>query len=92
MAPETTSAKRAAGPIWIRFVFWGRRYQPITTGVHAGTYWIGYPTTPALNSNPSMKRTKLLSVEPVERNWKPQWQATLNQFNLFSGPPKLTPR
>lgn len=29
-----------------------------------------------------------LKVEPVEREWKPQWQATLNQFNLFSGPPK----
>jgi hypothetical protein len=29
-----------------------------------------------------------LKVEPVEREWKPQWQAALNQFNLFSGPPK----
>ena len=29
-----------------------------------------------------------LKVEPVEREWKPEWQATLNQFNLFSGPPK----
>jgi hypothetical protein len=27
-------------------------------------------------------------VEPVEREWKPQWQAVLNQFNLFSGAPK----
>lgn len=29
-----------------------------------------------------------LKVEPVERNWKPEWEATLRQFNLFSGPPK----
>jgi hypothetical protein len=29
-----------------------------------------------------------LKVEVVDREWKPQWQATLNQFNLFSGPPK----
>lgn len=29
-----------------------------------------------------------LKVEPVERKWKPQWQDVLNQFNLFSGPPK----
>ena len=29
-----------------------------------------------------------LKVEPVEREWKSQWQAVLNQFNLFSGPPK----
>jgi hypothetical protein len=29
-----------------------------------------------------------LKVEPVEREWKPQWQSTLQQFNLFSGPPK----
>ena len=29
-----------------------------------------------------------LKVESVEREWKPQWQATLNQFNLFSAPPK----
>ena len=29
-----------------------------------------------------------LKVEPAEREWKPEWQATLNQFNLFSGPPK----
>jgi hypothetical protein len=29
-----------------------------------------------------------LKVEPVERNWKPEWDAALRQFNLFSGPPK----
>jgi len=29
-----------------------------------------------------------LKVDSVERSWKPQWQATLDQFNLFSGPPK----
>lgn len=29
-----------------------------------------------------------LKVEPIERDWKPEWQATLNQFHLFSGPPK----
>jgi hypothetical protein len=29
-----------------------------------------------------------LKVEAVDRDWKPQWQATLNQFSLFSGPPK----
>jgi hypothetical protein len=29
-----------------------------------------------------------LKVEPVERQWKPQWQATLKQFTLFGGPPK----
>ena len=29
-----------------------------------------------------------LKVDPVEREWKSQWQAVLNQFNLFSGPPK----
>lgn len=29
-----------------------------------------------------------LKIEPAERDWKPQWQNTLNQFNLFSGPPK----
>lgn len=29
-----------------------------------------------------------LKVEPVEREWKSQWQGVLNQFNLFSGPPK----
>ncbi|MDX1981116.1 MAG: hypothetical protein SFV51_12670 [Bryobacteraceae bacterium] len=30
-----------------------------------------------------------LKVEPVERHWKPEWEATLRQFNLFSGQPKL---
>jgi len=29
-----------------------------------------------------------LKIEPVEREWKSQWQATLSQFTLFSGPPK----
>jgi hypothetical protein len=29
-----------------------------------------------------------LKVERSEREWKPQWQATLNQFSLFGGPPK----
>jgi hypothetical protein len=29
-----------------------------------------------------------LKVEAVERGRKPQWQATLNQFSLFGGPPK----
>ncbi len=29
-----------------------------------------------------------LRVEPVERNWKPQWQDALKQFNLYSGLPK----
>jgi hypothetical protein len=29
-----------------------------------------------------------LKVEPVERDWKPQWQDALKQFSLFSGPPK----
>jgi hypothetical protein len=29
-----------------------------------------------------------LKVEPVEREWKSTWQDVLNQFNLFSGPPK----
>jgi hypothetical protein len=29
-----------------------------------------------------------LKVEQAERDWKPQWQAKLNQFSLFSGPPK----
>jgi hypothetical protein len=29
-----------------------------------------------------------LKIEPVERDWKPQWQDVLNQFNLFSGQPK----
>lgn len=29
-----------------------------------------------------------LKVEPTERQWKPEWEATLRQFNLFSGKPK----
>jgi hypothetical protein len=29
-----------------------------------------------------------LKVEAVEREWKPEWQATLKQFHLFSGRPK----
>jgi hypothetical protein len=29
-----------------------------------------------------------LKVERVDRDWKPQWQAVINQFTLFSGPPK----
>ncbi len=29
-----------------------------------------------------------LKVEAAERNWKPEWEATLKQFRLFSGPPK----
>jgi hypothetical protein len=29
-----------------------------------------------------------LKVEPVERTWKPQWQATLDQFSLFGNSPK----
>jgi hypothetical protein len=29
-----------------------------------------------------------LKVEPVERQWKPQWQAALKQFTLFGEPPK----
>jgi hypothetical protein len=29
-----------------------------------------------------------LKVEPSEREWKPEWQSTLMQFNLFSGQPK----
>ena len=29
-----------------------------------------------------------LKVEPAERDWKPEWQDTLKQFHLFSGPPK----
>ena len=29
-----------------------------------------------------------LKIEPVERTWKPEWEATLRQFNLFSGQPK----
>ncbi len=33
-----------------------------------------------------------LKVEPVERQWKPEWEATLRQFNLFSGSPKTAQR
>jgi hypothetical protein len=29
-----------------------------------------------------------LKVDPAERNWKPEWQATLSQFNLFGDQPK----
>jgi hypothetical protein len=29
-----------------------------------------------------------LKVEPVERNWKPEWERTLKQFNLFGDQPK----
>ena len=29
-----------------------------------------------------------LKVEPVERQWKPEWEATLKQFKLFSEQPK----
>lgn len=29
-----------------------------------------------------------LKVEPVERQWKPEWEATLKQFNLFGDQPK----
>jgi hypothetical protein len=29
-----------------------------------------------------------LEIEPSEREWKPEWQATLRQFNLFHGEPK----
>ena len=29
-----------------------------------------------------------LKIEAIEPDWKPQWQATLKQFNLFSGSPK----
>lgn len=29
-----------------------------------------------------------LLIEDAEKDWKPEWQASLNQFNLFSGPPK----
>jgi hypothetical protein len=29
-----------------------------------------------------------LKVESADRDWKPEWQATLSQFNLFSGQPK----
>lgn len=29
-----------------------------------------------------------LKIEPSEREWKPEWQAVLSQFNLFHGQPK----
>jgi hypothetical protein len=29
-----------------------------------------------------------LTIEPTERDWKPEWQAVLGQFNLFFGQPK----
>jgi hypothetical protein len=29
-----------------------------------------------------------LTVEESERDWKPEWESTLRQFNLFHGPPK----
>jgi hypothetical protein len=29
-----------------------------------------------------------LKVEPIERNWKPEWEKTLKQFNLFGDQPK----
>ncbi|AXC15458.1 hypothetical protein ACPOL_6214 [Acidisarcina polymorpha] len=29
-----------------------------------------------------------LTIEPAERDWKPEWQAVLSQFNLFYGQPK----
>jgi len=29
-----------------------------------------------------------LKIEPAEREWKPEWQAVLGQFNLFHGQPK----
>lgn len=29
-----------------------------------------------------------LTIEPAERDWKPEWDAVLRQFNLFHGPPK----
>jgi hypothetical protein len=29
-----------------------------------------------------------LTIEPVEKDWKPEWQAVLDQFNLFHGQPK----
>ena len=29
-----------------------------------------------------------LTIEPAEREWKPEWQAVLDQFNLFHGQPK----
>lgn len=29
-----------------------------------------------------------LKIEPVDKDWKPEWEAKLRQFNLFHGPPK----
>jgi hypothetical protein len=29
-----------------------------------------------------------LAIEPAQREWKPEWQAVLDQFNLFHGQPK----
>jgi len=29
-----------------------------------------------------------LKVEEADKEWKPEWQGVLNQFKLFSGPPK----
>lgn len=29
-----------------------------------------------------------LTIEPTEREWKPEWQAALRQFDLFQGQPK----
>jgi hypothetical protein len=29
-----------------------------------------------------------LTIEKTDRDWKPEWQAVLNQFNLFYGQPK----
>jgi len=29
-----------------------------------------------------------LTIEPADRDWKPEWRAVLDQFNLFSGQPK----
>lgn len=29
-----------------------------------------------------------LTIEPAEREWKPEWESALRQFNLFQGPPK----
>jgi hypothetical protein len=29
-----------------------------------------------------------LKIEEADKEWKPEWQAVLNQFSLFSGPPK----
>jgi hypothetical protein len=29
-----------------------------------------------------------LTIEPADRDWKPEWDSVLRQFNLFHGPPK----